>query len=220
MSQNPDEIRRDIERTRAELSENVNALSDSAKPSNIARDKVDSVKEKVAGVKESIFGSDDPYDPYDRGRGTELKERAGDAVTDAKLAVQDAPYQVKSRTRGNPIAAGLIAAGVGALIGGLIPASRMEKERATQLKEAAEPAIEEVKEMGAEAKEHLQPVAQEAAESVKGTAQEAGENVKADAQVAKDEVTEQAQYSAENVKSDAQTKVDETKTEVDDARHN
>ncbi len=201
MSNNPEEIRRDIERTRAELSENVNALGDSTKPSNVVREQMDNVKESVHGLKERIFGSD--TDPYDQGAVGAVGGRAGDALSDAKGAVAGAPHQVKSSTRGNPLAAGLIAAGVGALIGGLIPSSQMEKERATQLKEATEPALEQVKEMAMEAKDNLQPLAEEAAQSVKDAAQEAGENVKAEAQVAKDDVTEQAKSSASTVKDDA-----------------
>ena len=201
MSTNPEEIRRDIERTRAELSDNVNALSDSAKPSNMVREQVDHVKEGMHGFKEAIFGSD--TNPNDDGALGAVGERAGDAVADARDAVADAPRQLKASTRGNPLAAGLIAAGVGALIGGLIPASRMEKERAAQLKEAAEPAIEELKAMATEAKDNLQPLVEEVAGNLKEVAVDAGEHVKADAAVAKDEVADQARYSADTLKSDA-----------------
>lgn len=209
MSTNPDEIRREIERTRAELSDNVNALGDSAKPSNMVREQVDQVKEGVHGFKERIFGSD--TNPYDDGALGAVGDRAGTAVADA-------PRQVKASTRGNPLAAGLIAAGIGALIGGLIPASQMEKERATQLKDAAEPAIEELKALATEAKDNLQPLAEEAAGSIKEVAQGAAQNIKADAQAATDEVSEQARLSAERVKADAQAKADETKAEADRLR--
>ena len=124
-------------------------------------------------------------------------------MADARDAVADAPRQLKASTRGNPLAAGLIAAGVGALIGGLIPASRMEKEPAAQLKEAAEPAIEELKAMATEAKDNLQPLVEEVAGNLKEVAVDAGEHVKADAAVAKDEVADQARYSADTLKSDA-----------------
>ena len=212
MSNNPNEIRRDIERTRAELSDNVTALGDSAKPSNIVREQVEGVKDSVRSVKERIFGSD--ADPYDDGALGDATHRVGDALSDARDSVADAPRQVRASTRGNPLAAGLIAAGVGALIGGLLPTTRMEKERAVQLKEAAEPAIEQVKEMAAEAKEHLQPMAEEAAEGLKGVVQTAGDHLKSDAQLATDEVKEQAQFSAETVKTDAQ---DQLGTDADSA---
>lgn len=216
MSQSPEEIRRDIERTRAELSENVNALGDSTKPSNIAREQVDRVRGKAADLKARVFG--DPDDPWDDGAAGDVGHQLADVRDQAGRAVQDAPRQLRRSTQGNPLAAGLIAFGVGALVGSLLPASRAEKDAALQLKDAAEPAVEQAKEMAAEAREHLQPIAQEAADNVKTVAQEAGDQVKHDAEQARDEVSAQAQSSADAVKSDAQGAVDETKAEAKDKR--
>ena len=216
---NPEDIRQEIERTRAELSENVNALGDSASPGNIARGQVDKVKEGAAGLKERVFGS--PDDPYDEGMAGDARSRLGETgdnasgmVSDARDAVSDAPGQVKSRTRGNPIAAGLIAMGIGALIGGLIPASQKETEAAHQLKEAAEPLVDQAKQVMDEAKDNLQPVVQDAVGSMKDVVQDAGENVKQDASQAKDEVTDKAKTSTDNVKGDAQHAADKTKQDA------
>ena len=215
----PEEIRQEIERTRAELSENVNALGDSASPSNIARGQVDKVKEGAAGLKERVFGS--PDDRYDDGLMGDARSRLSDSgdnaagmVSDARQAVSDAPQQLKSGTRGNPIAAGLIAMGIGALIGGLIPASQKETEAAAQLKEAAEPLVDQAKQMANEAKDNLQPVVQDAVGSMKSVAKDAGDNVKQDAVQAKDEVTDEAKTSADNVKGDAQHAADRTKQDA------
>ncbi|WP_232548608.1 DUF3618 domain-containing protein [Propioniciclava soli] len=216
MSQSPEEIRREIERTRAQLSDNVNALGDSAKPTNLAREQVDRVKDKANDLKTRVFG--DPNDPWDEGAAGGVGHQLADARDQAVDAVQDAPRQLKQRTQGNPLAAGLIAFGLGALIGGLIPASRIEKDAALQVKDAAEPVVDQAKQMANEARDHLQPMAQEAADSVKFVAQDAGEQVKADAEAARDDVQAQAQSSADAVKSDAQGAVDETKAEAQEKR--
>lgn len=197
MSQNPDEIRRDIERTRAELSDNVNALSDRSNPGNIARSQVDKVKDGAHSLKEKVFGSD--HDPYDDGKVGELGDRAHDLAHDARQAADDMPRRIKQRTRGNPIAAGLIAAGVGALIGGLIPASRTEQKYAEKVKDAAEPVVDEVKQMATEARDHLQPKAQQAVEDMKPVAQEAADHVRQDAQRAADDTRQDVDRSRENL---------------------
>lgn len=216
---NPDEIRNEIARTRAELSENVNALGDSASPSNIARGQVDKVKEGAESFKERIFGA--PDNSRDGGMMGDARSAvdnvagsASGAVSDAREAVSDAPQEVKSRTRGNPVAAGLIALGVGALIGGLIPASRKEAEAAQQLKEAAQPLVEQAKQVANEAKDSLQPLVQDAVASVKDAAQDAGQNVKRDAQQATDEVKDKATSSADNVKVEARDAADESKQDA------
>ncbi|MDO5734869.1 MAG: DUF3618 domain-containing protein [Propionibacteriaceae bacterium] len=220
---NPEEIRRDIERTRAELSDNVNALGDSTSPSNIAREQVDKVKEGASNLKERVFGS--PEDPYDDGMMGDAQsamdnasEHALGAVSDARDAVANTPQKVKSGTRGNPLAAGLIALGIGALVGGLIPSTRKEHEVAQQLKDASQPLVDEVKQMAMDAKDNLQPLAQEAAQAVGGVAKDAGEQVKQDTIAAKDTVTETARSSVDNVRGDAQDAVDETKQDAKQAK--
>lgn len=49
MSQDPAVVRAEIERTRAELSRDVDELTDQANPKNIARRKVEGVKESAVG---------------------------------------------------------------------------------------------------------------------------------------------------------------------------
>ena len=54
---------------------------------------------------------------------------AGAHLGDAGAAIGDAPAQVKTKTQGNPLAAGLIAFGAGLLVSSLIPASRRNARR-------------------------------------------------------------------------------------------
>lgn len=211
MTSNPDDIRRDIERTRADLSHNVNALADQANPANIARRQVDKVTGGARDLKTRIFG--DPHDPWDDGAVGDVQHRAAGAVEDARVAaagavgdakdaVQDAPRQVRRQTQGNPLAAGLIAFGLGALVGGLVPSTRAEQDWATTAKDKAEPLVEEAKAMAQEAAEHLKPAAQQAADTLKDAATAAGEHVRDDAQVAADDVRSQAELAADQAKAD------------------
>ena len=108
MTSNPDDIRRDIERTRADLSHNVNALADQANPANIARRQVDKVTGGARDLKTRIFG--DPHDPWDDGAVGDVQHRAAGAMEDARVAaagavgdakdaVQDAPARSVGRPR-------------------------------------------------------------------------------------------------------------------------
>lgn len=200
MTENPEQIRRDIERTRTDLSNNVNALADTANPARVAQRQVDKVKDSARNVKERVFGS--PYDPYDDGAVGDARDKVAGLVDDAGHAVQDAPRQVRRSAQGNPLAAGLIAFGLGALVGGLIPSSRKEQELAEQAKEQAQPLMDGAKEMAREAADHLKPAAQEAADSLKLTAQEGTEHVKEDATHAVDDVKAQADQAKHDVQDD------------------
>ena len=159
MSENPDAIRSDIEATRARLGTNVDAVADKVTPSNIVHRQTDKVRDAVFGVKEKVMGAADHATDRvhsaahagpagaDTGVGTRL--------SDAGAAIGEAPHQVKAKTQGNPLAAGLIAFGAGMLLSSLIPASEKEREAAEALKVQAEPLTTEVTEAAMEMAEGL-----------------------------------------------------------------
>ncbi len=171
MSNDPDQIRAEIAQTRANLSDNVNALTDTVTPSHIAKRQADKARGAVVGVKDRVMGSASDLGSTASGKVSTAAGKAsnmGDAVTGA-------PATVRTQAAGNPLAAGLIALGVGWLVGSLLPASEAEKQAATQVKDTAAPAVTgAVKEVA----EHLKEPAQDAVQSVKDTAADAAATVK------------------------------------------
>jgi ElaB/YqjD/DUF883 family membrane-anchored ribosome-binding protein len=211
-SNDPDEIRADIEQTRATLSRDVDDLTESVKPQSVARRQVDKVKDAVGGVKDRVMGSDD--DDYSRTTASEKTYAAKDAVADrayaakdtvsekaseAAEAVREAPTAVERKTQGNPLAAGVIAFGVGMLVSSLIPSSEKERRAVSQLQDNLEPVKEKASEVARDMGESLRPAAHEAAESVRATAQQGVESVKQEGQAAAQDVKYQAQDSKETV---------------------
>ncbi len=201
-SSDPDQIRADIERTRAELSSNVDSLADTANPKHIASRQVDKVKGAARGVRESIMGA--PDDPYDSGRVGEVKAAVADRASAVGDGLAQAPGQVQQRTRGNPLAAGLVAFGAGLLVSSLIPSSQREQQAVSGLQENLEPLKQRAGEAAKEIADNLKGPAQEAVESVKASASDAAQTVKAEGQAAKDQVQGQAQDSKATVQ-DAQS---------------
>jgi hypothetical protein len=203
MSENPDAIRADIEATRARLGTNVDAVADKVTPSNIVHRQTDKVKESVKdavfGVKEKVMGAAEHTSDrvhYATHSGT---PGAGGPLSDAGAAIGDAPRQVRSKTQGNPMAAGLIAFGAGMLLSSLIPASEKEREAADTLKTKAEPLTHELTEAAKDMAEGLKVPAQEAMENVKATAAEATEHVKGEGQTAVEDVKYRAADAKDNV---------------------
>ncbi|MGW9549626.1 DUF3618 domain-containing protein [Citricoccus zhacaiensis] len=209
MSNNPDEIRADIERTRHELSADVDALAEKANPTKAVHRQGDRVREGLTNMKESIMGS--PTDPYSSTASPGLGDRAQDVAhdvqhraEDAVHGLQQAPARIRQGTRGNPLAAGLIALGAGWLIGSMIPASHAEQEAAETVKDRAAPVVDEAKSVAQEMGESLKPQAQEAAASVKGTAATGVEHVKAEGQDKAGQLKDEAAQAAQTVKDQAQ----------------
>jgi len=210
MSQNdPEVLRAEIARTRAELSDNVDTLTDTANPKHIAHRQADKVKSAARGVREHLMGA--PDDPSDSGtlgeRADTVKGTASgvlgsaqDRASGALDTVSDAPSQVQRKTRGNPLAAGLIAFGIGYLISSAIPSSEKEQEAASRLQEKAAPLTDKVRDAASDVADQLREPAQQAAASIKDTATDAVANVKDQGTTAKDDVQGQVRDSAGTVK--------------------
>lgn len=208
MSDNPDAIRSDIEATRARLGTNVDAVADKVTPSNIVHRQTDKVKDAVFGVKEKIMGAADDAATTlhtNAGHTGNALGHAGDTVGstlgDAGQAISDAPAQVKTKTQGNPLAAGLIAFGAGMLLSSLIPASEKEREAADALKTAAEPLTTELTDAAKDMAQGLKEPAQEAMENVKATAADAAEHVKTEGQYAAADVKDKATEAKDHVQN-------------------
>ncbi len=190
MSTDPAELRAQIDATRANLSDDVDTLTDRVAPSNVARRQTDKVKDKLTSAKESVMGKADDVRASAQGSG---------GGPDVKGRAQDAQGKAKSATRGNPLAAGLIALGAGWLIGAAMPSSEKEKQLAATAKAHAGPAVEQAKQAAQESAQNLKPQAQDAAQSVKGSAQGAATEVKDHGQSAAQDVKGSAQGAKDQV---------------------
>ena len=193
MSSDPDQIRREIERTRTGLSDNVNALGDKVNPGSIARRQAGRVRGAATSVKDAVLGSASDA----AGTGQQVATTMGDAVSNA-------PSGVARKAQGSPIAAGLIAFGAGLLVSSLLPASRPEQQAAQAVKDTAQPLVDDLTDTAKNMAGNLQEPAQQAMAEVKSTATDAVAAVKDDATSAAADVKDQAQESKESVQLAAQ----------------
>ena len=214
----PEQIRREIERTQAALSQDVDALTDKVTPGKIVERRVDRARDAATKLKEKVMGSD-PHgsggyggggvrsaasQTADRVSGTASSAASSvqDAASTAADAVQQAPQAIRRQTRGNPLAAGLIAFGAGWLVSSLLPASRREQELADQAKQVAQEKVQPVlQQVAGEVGDNLREPAQQAAESVKATAQDAKDTVADEGRSAAQDVSGRAQHATGTVRS-------------------
>ena len=182
MSRDPEEIRKDIERTRGNLGDDVDAIADKVSPSNIAHRQSEKIKGSVRRAKDTVMGS--------------MESAEGDA----SVKMHDATGAVVFRTKGNPLAAGLIAFGAGLLASSLFPGSEKEREMVNTLKEKAEPITSEVTEAAKDIAEDMKEPAAEAVETIKSSARESVEAVKSEATDEASHLQDQASDAAANVK--------------------
>ena len=203
MSNNPEEIRTDIEQTRSALGRDVDALAEKVDPTKAVERQKDRFRDRLRNVREAVMGTPDSGPDSSSGALHQAGERAQDMAHQAGEAVQNLPEKVTSNTRGNPWAAGLVAFGVGWLAASLLPASRTEQEAAEKVKDRAQPLVQEAKSVAQEAGEHLKPQAQQAAQAVKTTASQGAEHVKEEGQSHAQDLKDDSQRAARHVKDTA-----------------
>jgi hypothetical protein len=160
----PEDIQSQIEQTRQNLSSDVDRLTDKVSPTKVVGRRVDTIKSGATSVKERVMGS------------TESVRNAGGSVGSAASSItdaaSDAPQAIRSQAQGNPLAAGLIAFGVGWLVSSVFPATQPEQNLAQAAQDKATDLAEPLKATAQEVAGNLQEPLQHSVEQIKSTATE------------------------------------------------
>ena len=226
MAQSPEELRRDIEQTRRELTYDVEALNEKVSPSRIVSRRVDKTRGAMSQMKDRVMGTASSGTSSLSDRASALTDKAssltssggsgGSGMTSGMSStmssvgdtVSGAPGAAVQRAQGNPLAAGLLAFAGGWLVSSLLPATKVEQQAAQNLQEKAsdlaEPVKEQPRQVAMDMKDQLQEPAQQAVQNVKASATDAAETVKLEGQIAAQDVQSEAQSSAQNVKDTQQ----------------
>jgi gas vesicle protein len=196
MGQDPDEIRQEIEQTRAEMGETVEAIGYKA-------DVPSRAKEAVAGKAESVKSRISDTASRAKEAVTGTTSRAGEDVSEAASRVGDATpsgRDVKRTARRaaglaqeNPLGMAIGALALGFLAGLAAPTTRVEDEK---LGPVADQVKDKVQETGQEALERGRDVAEQATQSAVDTARQQG-------QQQGEELAESARQSADDIRDQA-----------------
>jgi Protein of unknown function (DUF3618) len=185
MGQDPDAIRQDIEQTRTEMSETVEAIGYKADVPSRAKDavsdKVENMKSKVSDTatraKEAVTGAAD----------------RANAATPSGGEVKQTTRRAVGMAKENPLGLAIGAVAIGFLAGLAVPSTRVEDEK---LGPMADQVKEKVKETGQEAVDRGRQVAQEVASTATDTA-------RSSAQEHGQQLADNAKHSAQDVRSQA-----------------
>jgi Protein of unknown function (DUF3618) len=178
MGQEPSQIRQEIEETRAEMGDTVDALA-------YKTDVKTRMKESIADKRERLVGQI---------QGT--SHRVGEATPDTEQ-VKEGAREVVGVAQENPIGLALGGLAAGFLVGMMLPSSRIEDERvgpiADQVKETAAETAEEVVDRG---REVATQVAEQAVEGAKEVGQQAMDTAKQAGQEQAEELKDSAKEGA------------------------
>jgi ElaB/YqjD/DUF883 family membrane-anchored ribosome-binding protein len=192
MGQSAEELKRDIEYTRADLGQTLDAIGDRVSPGRIVERRKNRVKNGLTSVRERVMGS-----------ATDAGHAIGQSAGSTMDTIKGAPETVVQQTQGSPLVAGAVAFGVGMLMASVFPASAKEQELAGELKDKAQPLADELKQSAQEMAEHLKEPAKDAVEGVKQAATEGQQAVTETAKEAAGSAKEAARDGIDTVRSEA-----------------
>lgn len=201
MSNDPEQIRAEIAQTRGDLSNNINTLAEEMRPSTMMHRQTDKMKGRAGRLKDRIMGSAGDTAGGMSSSAHSAKDTAMSAVSSAEDTIQQTPDMIREQTQGNPLAAGLVAFGVGMVTASLLPPSQKEREAAATVKEKAEPLAHEAADTAKQVVDHLKEPAHDAAQSVKDTATEGVQQVRDEGRDAAIDVRDDAQQAAHTVRA-------------------
>src|SRR6185503_1625840 len=105
MGQSPEELKDNIEMTRGELGETLDAIGDRVSPGRVIERRKNRVRAGVMGLRNRVMGT---------AQGT--VDTAKERLTSTMDTVRDAPEAGLQQTQGHPMVAGALAFGIGFLI--------------------------------------------------------------------------------------------------------
>jgi hypothetical protein len=176
MGQGTDQLKRDIEETRAGMGETLDAIEDRIVPGRIMQRRKNRISEGVHSIRTRVMGT------------------AASAQESVVEAAGDAPQAIKQRTQGAPLVAGGLAFGVGLLASVAFPPTDAERRASSKIRDKVEPAKEELMESAKDVAEHLREPAKQAAQEVMTSASESASSVQ---ETAKDAAAEAKQQRAQ-----------------------
>ena len=158
-------LRTEVERTRQELSDDVNRLGATVSPSNIAERQKAKVSQRVSGWKNRVMGVAEGAKESTMGAAHGVADTGPSAVDSVQGGAHD--MKVKARQQAQP----------------LVEQAKTEvkeagSEMAEHLKQPVQEAVEEVKTTASDSAQELKSQTQSSAESVRTEAQQQAQDVK------------------------------------------
>jgi cell division septum initiation protein DivIVA len=211
MSNDPDQIRSNIEHTQQNLTADFDALTEKVSPPRIMERRVERTRSAMTTMKDRIMGGTADRTSNVGGTVSSTASSAKDTLASTASSAADVanatPDMARRRVQGNPLAAGLIAFGAGWLLSSLLPATEPEQQVASQVKDLAmekgRPLAQELSQAGQEAAQELRESAQHRAQSIQETAVGAASTISEEAQSRAADVAGHAQEARDRVTEEA-----------------
>lgn len=205
MGKTAEELRSDIAQQRIDLTRDFEMIGDRVSPARIVERRTEAAKGRVRRMREAVMGTADDVTGSAGSAMGSLRDTAGEATGRVGEVVHGAPHQIERGTRGNPLAAGMVAFGLGLLAATVLPSTRKERQLARQVQPQLEQAAEVAADAGRQVATEMQPAVQETGSELADVAKEAAGEVQQTARQRAGSVAETAKSAGHDVNDRARS---------------
>lgn len=160
-------VRSEIDDTRDQLGQTVEAIGDRVMPGRIIERKKEDTAQGFRRLRDRVMGS-----------AHDTRDHLSDTASSTADTVRDAPQSLAHRTEGNPLAAGGVAFAVGLLAAAMWKPTAPERHLVEKVADAAPGLTDGIADVGREAAESMKEQVAGAAEEVKSSVTDAVAAVK------------------------------------------
>jgi hypothetical protein len=194
MGERTEELRREIESTRGDLGNTLDAIGDRVSPGRIIERRKNRISGGFRSMSDKVMG-----------KAHNATGSVSDAGQSAFGTLQDAPDRARQSTQGAPVMAGVIAFAAGFVLAAVIPPTDTEKEASSHLADKVAPIKAELASVGHDVADHLKAPVADAVDHVKSAAKDQAADVTHSAKDAAHDTADQAKESASNIKDTVQS---------------
>ena len=177
MGKTAEELRSEIVQQRQDLSRDFEMIGDRVSPARMVERRTEAAKGRVRRMKEAVMGSAEDIGSTASDRIGSVRDSAGDVVGGVGGVVSDAPHRIEDGARGNPLAAGMVAFGLGLLAATVLPSTRKERQLTREVQPQLEHAAQVAMEAGKDVAHEMQPAVQQAGSELGDVAKDAAAQV-------------------------------------------
>jgi hypothetical protein len=163
--------------TREHMGETIDAIGDRVSPRRIVERRRNRMRATYWAARDAVMGRSGNAASSIGQRASNTGTSISEGASHLADRMTDLPSEATRQTQGSPLGAGLVAFGAGLVLAAVIPPTEPEKQAAAKVKDAAEPLVEDAKEMGKELASTLQADGRDAGGALKETAQHAVDTV-------------------------------------------
>ena len=165
MAQTADELEADIVHTREDMSSALDRVGDQLSPKQVVKGGTNRLRQWIESARDGIMGSASDLDgPAGESSGGSVQGQPGSGA-------------MAGQNQGNPLAAGIIAFGVGLLAGSVLRPTKVEQHGLSVIADKAEPALGVAMQAASELGQGVQKSTGQAASELGHVLQDAGQAI-------------------------------------------